>query len=174
MCEVCSALAQVTRGVVSEEEEAALVADIDRWFVRKRYDGGHFDKVITQYREVQKPARRFSEANQRVLQRLRDLVFSPEADLLPVHVLDLHADGEIGPHVDHVEYSGRVIVGLSLLTDAVMTFRHERSEALASVLLPRRSLYVMADAARYDWAHAILAQEKGRRVSLLFRDRAAE
>jgi hypothetical protein len=141
---------QVTPDVITAEEEAALVQDVDRWFTRKRYDGGHFDKVIMQYREVQKPARRFSEPNRHVLQRLRNLAFPSDADLLPVHVLDLAADGEIGLHVDHVEYSGRFM------------------------LLPRRSLYVMADEARYDWAHSIPMQNKGRRISLLFRDRAPE
>lgn len=157
---------------VTVEEESALVKDIERWFVRKRYDSGHFDKVITQYREIQKPLNRFCEENQRVLLRVRDMGFPSSTDLLPVHILDLAADGEIGPHVDHIEYSGRAIVGLSLLTNVVMTLRHQRSDAVAHFVLPRRSLYIMADEARYNWSHAIGRQTKGRRVSLIFRDRA--
>lgn len=164
----------MTPNAISVEEEASLLTDVDRFFIRKRYEGGHFDKVITQYREVQKQARFFSEDNRQVLKRVRDTVFPPDAQLLPVHILDLAAEGEIGPHVDHVEYSGRFIVGLSLLTDAVMTLRHQHSDVLARILLPRRSLYVMVDESRYDWEHAIPLQEKGRRVSLLFRDRAEE
>ena len=161
---------QITREAVSPEEEANLVAQVEKWMVRRKYEGGHFDKVITQYRELQKPARFFSEGNKRVLERVKDNFFPADARLLPVHILDLAADGEIGLHVDHVEYSGRFIIGLSLLSDAVMRFRHESSGVHADIVLPRRSVYVMTDATRYDWAHAIPMQPKGRRISLLFRD----
>ena len=64
---------------------------------------GHFDKVITHYRELQKPARFFSAENRRVVERIKDTFFPPEARLLPVHILDLAEDGEIGSHVDHIE-----------------------------------------------------------------------
>jgi hypothetical protein len=37
-----------------------------------------------------------------------------------VHILDLHRDGHIRPHVDAARYCGPVISGLSLLSPAVM------------------------------------------------------
>ena len=45
--------------------------------------------------------------------------------------------------------------------------------------VPRRSLYIMRDAARYEWSHALPleqpwdtggSQPRGRRVALIFRD----
>lgn len=138
--------------------------------------------------------------------------------LLPVHILDLAADGFISRHVDHVEYSGESIVGLSLLTDAVMTLHYEppstpadgegrqetgegetshprhdqrhgsgtvsdgrgRGGPVLALRLPRRSLYILRGAARYEWAHAIprsfqwdkhtTLARSDRRLALIFRD----
>ena len=159
---------------VDEAEEAKLVRDAERWLKRKAFEGGHFDRVIVHYREVQKKASAFSPGSQKVIERLIQAAFPPGANLLPVHLLDLDADGYIQPHVDHVQYSGSSIVGLSLLTDAVMTLHyeprgyHETTEADKEKLateapwlplkLPRRSLYVLRGPARYEWAHAISQQ----------------
>lgn len=128
------ACAQLTPNVVTFEEEERLVKQIDFWMTKKRYEGGHFDKVITNYREMQKQIRFFSEENKRVLLRIKESFFSPEVQVLPVHILDLAEDGVIGPHVDHTDYSGRFIIGLSLLSDITMTFRHESSGASYSHL----------------------------------------
>ena len=161
-------------------EEEALVAQADSWFSGHPYAPGHFDGVATAYREMQKPARRFSRANRAVVERLAQATLGG-APLMPVHLLDLDAGGAIGRHVDHVEYSGRYIVGLSLLSDAVMLLHHEHSESTIEMLLPRRSAYVLTAEARYDWAHSIPALpsfdgrtvEKTRRLSILLRDHAA-
>ena len=132
------------------------------------------------------------------------------SQLLPVHVLELGEDGYISQHVDHVEYSGGSIVGLSLLTDALMTLHHvgphaadTKGEASTAedhsrpdqagenapwlpMLLPRRSLYVLRGAARYEWSHAVPLDRslwpgppeeaeglktRGRRIAMIFRDR---
>lgn len=163
---------RITPDAVSPDEETALVSQVDPWLSRKKYEGGHFDKVITQYRELQKATRFFSGPNRTTMERLVRFAFTePETPLLPVHILDLAAEGVIGPHVDHVEYSGRYIVGLSLLSDCVLTMHRESDGVTAEYHLPRRSLYVMVDESRYEWAHAIHAQPKGRRITLLFRDR---
>ena len=61
---------QIALDVVTEEEEAALVAQADSWFSGKPYEPGHFDGVAAQYRELQKPARRFSRANRAIIDRL--------------------------------------------------------------------------------------------------------
>jgi hypothetical protein len=146
-------------------------------------------------REVQKPLRAFSPGSRTALERLIAAAFPPSTPVLPVHVLDLEAGGRIGKHVDHVEYSGEAIVGLSLLADATMTLHHEprgyhdvprgpptppaddassAPEASAdaapwlALRLPRRSMYVLRGAARYEWAHAL--EPAGRRLALIFRD----
>ena len=94
----------------------------------------------------------------------------PGAEVLPVHVLELAADGVIGRHVDHVEYSGGTIAGLSLVSSAVMTLHHEGTDAALDLTLPPRSLYALSGAARYEWGHSLVPA--GRRIAMLFRDRA--
>ena len=194
---------------VSATEEARLVREAERWLSRKDYEHGHFDRVIVGYREVQKPLRAFSPRSRAVLDRLVAAAFTPDAarTLLPVHVLDLAADGYIAKHVDHVGYSGESIVGLSLLSGCTMTLHHEPrgyhdafgaaatdddGAPWLAMRLPRRSLYVLRGAARYEWAHAVRAPAppgrlgsggdapgdggdaaRGRRIALIFRDAKA-
>ena len=110
---------------VTVDEESALVSQAEKWLAKRRYEPGHFDGVITNYRELQQPLRRFSEANRAVIERVQRVALPDPPPLLPVHILDLGPDAEISRHVDHVEYSGAYIVGLSLLSDAVMRLHHE-------------------------------------------------
>jgi alkylated DNA repair dioxygenase AlkB len=89
-------------------------------------------------------------------------------------------------HVDHLEYSGGHIVGLSLLSHAVMLLEAEaeaHAGAAFELLLPPRSLYVLRGEARYRWGHSVPLevsfegrplQPKGRRISILLRDRPPE
>jgi hypothetical protein len=61
-----------------------------------------------------------------------------------VHVLDLHADGAILPHLDSLEFVGSYIAGLSLCSAAIMRLTHvDDSSARIDLLLPPRSLYVL-------------------------------
>jgi hypothetical protein len=174
----------VYEDAVSAAEEEALVREASKWLDRLPFAGGHFDNVIQGYREVQKPARGFSARARAILARLTAAGgFADGAPLLPVHLLDLAADGAIGRHVDHVEYSGESIVGLSLLSHATMVLHHEATDAWLPLSLPRRSLYVLRGEARYEWAHSLPLQHEGidpsappkqRRVALLFRDAPRE
>ncbi|KAJ1718194.1 hypothetical protein LPJ61_006765, partial [Coemansia biformis] len=69
---------------------------------------------------------------------------------LPPHILDLHEDGEILPHVDNPDYSGFVVGGLCLLGPAVSTFKHVDDPSVrVDVLLPPKSLYFMTNRIRY-------------------------
>lgn len=72
------------------------------------------------------------------------LAFGSAETLAHVHILDLHENGHIKPHVDAVRFCGNRIAGLSLLTDSIMKFRLETDkERTAQALLKRRSLYLM-------------------------------
>mmetsp|Transcript_20864 Transcript_20864/g.70585 ORF Transcript_20864/g.70585 Transcript_20864/m.70585 type:complete len:221 (+) Transcript_20864:122-784(+) len=94
-------------GVITPAEEDALAAEADRYLRARRYEAGHFDGVIRHYRELQRPLRSWSSASRSLFERVASLAALPSgAELLPVHVLDLEAHGEISRHVDHVEYSG--------------------------------------------------------------------
>lgn len=86
----------------------------------------------------------------------------------------------IARHVDCEPCFGPVIASLSLGSGCVMEFTHLETRECIPVFLPPRSLVVLGDAARYEWAHAIRPRKqdpgpdgvmipRGRRVSLTFR-----
>lgn len=140
--------------------------------------------------------------NKAVIERIREIAFKGEIQPY-IHVLDLAKEGVIKPHVDSVRYCGSTISGISLLSDCVMRlirvdqrkenttdntdFRSDQSNSnlifrdyYANVLLPRYSLYIMRDTARYDYTHEILDNkvsqifgeklEKDRRISIICRN----
>ncbi|KAJ2782233.1 hypothetical protein H4R18_002377 [Coemansia javaensis] len=116
-----------------------------------------------------------------ILDRVWDLL-PPGLAWLPPHILDLHEDGEILPHVDNPDYSGFVVGGLCLLGPAVSTFRHVDDPAVrVDVLLEPRTLYFMTSRIRYQFTHEITLRPdqrvwrgqpvpRARRISLMFRD----
>jgi alkylated DNA repair dioxygenase AlkB len=85
----------------------------------------------------------------------------------------------ISAHVDCEPCFGAVVASLSLLSGCEMRFACLESEETRAVMLPPRSLLVLAGPARSSWTHAILARRsdvsdgvrmmRGRRVSLTFR-----
>ena len=118
---------------------------------------------------------------------------------LPSHAIDLHQDGELNSHVDSVRFSGNLVAGLSLQSDAIMRLKrscdslssnekgdtNETSKTIGSseyvdMLLPRRSLYVLSGISRYGFSHELLPCgshfqntvpiQRGRRISIIFRD----
>jgi alkylated DNA repair dioxygenase AlkB len=85
----------------------------------------------------------------------------------------------ISAHVDCEPCFGDVVASLSLLSACEMRFACLESGETRAVMLPPRSLLVLAGPARSNWTHAILARRsdvsdgvrmmRGRRVSLTFR-----
>uniref|UniRef100_K7FIH4 AlkB homolog 7 n=1 Tax=Pelodiscus sinensis TaxID=13735 RepID=K7FIH4_PELSI len=124
----------------------------------------------------------WSEESQQILQRVRDTAFPPGVPQLSlVHVLDLDKTGYIKPHVDSVKFCGCTIAGLSLLSSSVMLLVSEQNpEDWMALLLPRRSLYIIRGAARYEFTHEILKDEESffdgqkipreRRISVICRN----
>ena len=168
---------------VSEEEEAQLLAEIEPHMKRRRWEEAHWDQQIHLYREREQ--RSWSADNQRLIDRIWAASFADQRRRSPfVHVLDLHADGFIRPHLDEKRYCGPVISGLSLLSDSVMRLCHQHEEmgqlCRADVLLPRRSLYRLSGTARFEFTHAILANAEShfrgqpvprqRRISVICRE----
>ena len=105
----------------------------------------------------------------------------PERLWLPPHVIDLHEDGYIDPHIDSVKFSGDVVAGLSLLASSTMRLA-EADETTGDTIeggtsfdftLEPRSLYVLAGPARFKFAHSIFGISQ-RRVSVIFRDEKTE
>jgi len=134
-------------------------------------------QAIVGFRETER--RHWNAANAKVVKRLQETSFDTERyKLLPyVHVLDLSAEGHIKPHVDSARFCGDVVAVLSLLSDCVARFVVEMDQSQkVDCLVPRRSLYVMRDSARYDFTHENLDNDvsdqlvaRGRRVSVVCR-----
>lgn len=100
----------VYHDVIAEQEEAALLSQLKRPLRRLRYQPSHFDSAIHTFRELRKSD--WDETTNSVFRRLQDNVpesvcegkqFSNE-----IHILDLHEDGEILPHVDSIKFVRRI------------------------------------------------------------------
>jgi len=166
---------------ITEAEEEALFGEVNPYLRRLRYEANHWDDAIHDYRETEKP--NWNDKNSLVIERLKRVAFGhgSTTPLSHVHVLDVSEKGYIKPHIDAVRFCGNTVAGISLLTDSVMRFVHESQPSRrASLLLPRRSLYVMRDEARFRYTHEILRSEestfggqqipKGRRISIICRN----
>ncbi|KAG5187259.1 hypothetical protein JKP88DRAFT_307445 [Tribonema minus] len=170
---------------ITQEQHDALVEQLAPVFRRKRYEKGHWDAVITDYKESERADESWNQTNRDTIEQIRTSNVMPPGlgPWLPVHAIDLSAQGHIKPHVDSVKFSGKVVAGLSLLSTALMTLRHEDTGATAALLLPPRSFYMLQGDARYRCTHEVSpadadgavtwhgkAYPRGRRISLIFRD----
>nr|XP_002732369.2 PREDICTED: alpha-ketoglutarate-dependent dioxygenase alkB homolog 7, mitochondrial-like [Saccoglossus kowalevskii] len=153
---------------LTEGEEQSLYKEVDKYVKRMRYEYDHWDDAIHGYKETE--FSRWSDSNKQIIQRVRDVAFPPGVQQLPlVHVIDLADNGYIKPHIDSVKFCGNIITGLSLLSSSIMRLVHDKNKELKiDILLKPRSLYVMRDAARFDYTHEILPDSesyfKGRHV----------
>jgi|GEM_PF-3618926 alkylated DNA repair dioxygenase AlkB len=89
-----------------------------------------------------------------------------------------YSTGDIlSPHIDTVRKWGDWIIGLSLQSDTIMDFAsklltpHKVTKFIKlshSILIPRRSMYIMTEEARHVWTHEIKKIENDR-ISINFR-----
>ncbi|XP_058509659.1 alpha-ketoglutarate-dependent dioxygenase alkB homolog 7, mitochondrial [Solea solea] len=171
---------EVRTAFISEEEEAALLRELEPGLKKKRYEYDHWDDAIHGYRETERV--RWTTTCEEVLNRVRSVAFPEGSPLLgPVHVLDLDEKGYIKPHIDSVKFCGNTIAGLSLLSDCIMRLvKEDANNEWLDLMLPRRSLYIMRDQARYNFTHEILKDEdsvfngqrvpRQRRISVICRN----
>ncbi|XP_071758636.1 alpha-ketoglutarate-dependent dioxygenase alkB homolog 7, mitochondrial [Centroberyx gerrardi] len=175
-----SSQVEVRTEFISEEEEGALMRELEPGLRKKRYEFDHWDDAIHGYRETERVT--WGAACEGVLSRVRSVAFAEDSPLLgPVHILDLDKAGYIKPHIDSVKFCGSTIAGLSLLSDSIMRLVKEgATNEWLDLLLPRRSLYILRDQARYDFTHEILKDEESlfhgqkvprqRRISVICRN----
>lgn len=106
------------------------------------YDQGHYDGVIKNYREMHVSA--WPEDEPRLSQLLNRLRRFHSEEPIQYHVLHLASDGEIHPHVDHLDAFGSWIVGVSLGFDRILRLEKETSDRkfVHDVILPSGSVYV--------------------------------
>jgi alkylated DNA repair protein alkB family protein 7 len=146
-----------------------------------RYEDGHFDGVITRYRECSatdwgadsgagagaattttgsrtgSAGRAERSTPQEVMQSIKQEFFPHHWKWVAPHILELEAGkGGIKPHVDHLEASGEVVAGLCLGSTAVMELVHENNPNQSfRVLLPKGCFYFQRDSVRYHYKHGI-------------------
>jgi alkylated DNA repair protein alkB family protein 7 len=128
---------------ISEDEEKSLLQEIEPHMKRLKYEKDHWDDAIYLYREREQ--RNWSPQNIAVIQKIMEKSIPDDIERRSsfIHILDLHEDGHIKPHIDSTRYCGRVVTGLSLLSDSVMRLRHKdhKDSWIIDMYLPRRSLY---------------------------------
>jgi alkylated DNA repair dioxygenase AlkB len=74
-------------------------------------------------------------------------------------------------HFDHRHSFKECIFGVSLISDCVLSFQHDRTLKIIDVLVPARSLYLMTGDSRYMYKHGMRPNtlSADRRISLTFR-----
>ncbi|KAI5454304.1 hypothetical protein NCC49_004362 [Naganishia albida] len=193
------------------------------------FEDGHFDSVITKYREslltaFPNPSTIDAPTYPSILKRIYDLLPQSAGSelardlyydkVLPdrtqieqsvsdqpfeqplqtsTHALHLAPEGYILPHVDNVDASGTVIIGVSLGAERILRLEEASQEGRKTnivhkgwdVLLKTGSLYLQRDTIRYNYVHSILPYGPdstwagsplvpGHRVSLMIRDAKQE
>jgi alkylated DNA repair dioxygenase AlkB len=74
-------------------------------------------------------------------------------------IINEYKPGEgLRPHFDRKDYYKNVIVGISLASGTMMEFY--RMPEKKKIYIPRRSLYIIKDDARYLWKHGIPPRKK--------------
>lgn len=126
---------------ITEAEEALLAGELSRKLKSMRWSDGHFDDKICNYREFCiSDSSAYPVLNDIIQNRIVKLTLGRQ--LLPVHILELRKDGYIKPHIDNHNYSGKIIAGLSLKQDSLMTLSDPNNPSNScSIVLPRRSFY---------------------------------
>lgn len=109
----------------------------------RRYEQGHWDAVITNYKEIElsessnaMKIKSLSNESKEFIQHIQEDLLRPNhlavsssearatVPFLPCHVIDLHPTlGELKPHVDSVRFSGSIVAGLSLKCNTIMRLR---------------------------------------------------
>ena len=106
---------------------------------------------------------------------IQDMMQQYDIQYLNAHAIDLAPNGFIGPHIDSVKFSGKIVAGLSLGSPRLMELAHCEEEAnlepkslrenhASSIEIPLhpRSLYILTDVLRYNYTHQIYAEPLNR------------
>ena len=177
-----SSAAVVYPNAVTEEQASVISEEIlGQRMRRRRYEKGHWDSVITDYREMElydihelveamenesDPNIQASDVQTNIAKAFwkirnhlqQNHATSPSTKWLPCHAIDLKQDGQLSAHVDSVRFSGHIVAGLSLLSPAIMRLKEEdqESDQFVDLYLPPRSLYVLTGVGRYEYSHELL------------------
>ena len=86
---------------VNEEIETLMMNDLNTRFKRIPYEKDHWDDAIINFREIQN--NKFRKHATMVVAQIKNDAFSEDDKVIQnAHVLDLHEDGYIKPHIDSI------------------------------------------------------------------------
>lgn len=168
----------------------------------RRYEKGHWDAVITDYKEVELlDQESLGLESQTAIERVRThliearYVDAKSVKWLPCHAIDLKRNGELKAHVDSIKFSGDIVAGISLLSSSIMRLKPDSGDeeqpaesGWVDLYLPPLSLYVLLGISRYRYSHELLPSgsifegpdgstitvERDHRLSVIFRDAKQE
>mmetsp|Transcript_178 Transcript_178/g.214 ORF Transcript_178/g.214 Transcript_178/m.214 type:complete len:260 (+) Transcript_178:147-926(+) len=185
----------VYENFLSVVEADSLVHDIKTKMKRRRYDKGHWDAVITNFKEVEVAIEdELGELSQSTIDRTRahllENYLDGTATFLPIHFIDYKKEALLKPHVDSVRFSGGLVAGISLESSAIMRLKpsaelgRDPEEGYVDLLLTPLSLYVLTGVCRYQYTHELLPSgsifepddgasivvDRKERLSVIFRD----
>ena len=167
--------AVVYKNFVSPSEGDVLVKDLMSRMKRRRYERGHWDSVISQYKETELSDALFTEPEiPNIFHRVRRQLEANHLDYkpvqwLPCHAIDLKKDGELNAHVDSIKFSGDLVAGLSLISSSIMRLipddgsdkedqakPNSNESGWIDLYLPPLSLYVLTGDGRFRYSHQLL------------------
>lgn len=168
-------------GIVSLEEERALIAHIDqqslapfrsKGWLGKRLTasfGWHYDFDNARFG----PAEPMPDWLLPLKARAAGFAGIDAADLVQALLIRYDPGAGIGWHRDRPVFEH--VVGISLAVPATMRFRRRTGQGFerASVPMAPRSIYHMSGEARHDWEHSIAEMEETR-WSITFRSFSAK
>lgn len=179
--------AVVYPGFLSKEEGQSLVEEVSKRLKRRRFEEGHWDSVISKYREIELATPDEVDGSNstiedtpqyaKTIERTRDLLKSYVSSQsrnnmtwLPCHAIDLSKNGRLDAHVDSVKFSGEIVAGISLLSDSIMRLRPAKGEWIddssdesleghVDLYLPKLSLYCLHGMSRFHYSHELLPSD---------------
>lgn len=172
---------------VTEEEERAIMAEIDKreWHKlatrRVQHDGYEFvygqNNVNPNKKLGQLPT--WIQSVQKQLEVHSDSVNGAGVGLDQLTINDYNPGDGIPPHTDAISPFEEAFCAVSLLSGAVMAFKHPQTGQTVHLYFPPRSAMIFSGEGRLVWTHAIACRKldridgkllfRQRRVSLTFR-----
>jgi alkylated DNA repair protein alkB family protein 7 len=160
---------------LTTKDEKVLLDAFEKPLRRRKYEGSHWDDVISKYKEIQVEEAAYGPDVSSIIEKCKTLIarfVNKDIIFLPPHVIDLAADGRISAHVDSIKFSGDFIAGFSLLSSRVLRLEKQQDITQATprsyeLRLEPRSMYILHGPLRYDFSHAVLGTQDTPRIANL-------
>ncbi|BCS83609.1 2OG-Fe(II) oxygenase superfamily protein [Cotonvirus japonicus] len=167
---------------VEQENELIKKINEQNWVIdyqRKLQYYNYRNELFDPYDLIPIPSKIPDFLNELIEQMINDKIIDEKPDQI---IINEYEPGQgLRPHFDRKDYYKNTIVGVSLGSGITMDFyRGGKLPEKKSLYLPRRSVYVLKDDARYIWKHGIPPRKydivdgkeipRGTRISITFRN----